>query len=184
MTKQYETEDINGQPSPLSLSLVVPTADPVAGGVDTDAIFWPTAAADAVVNGNGIAVAGSAAAGTIIEFTQPGVYEVIWTQGESVPIGSPLNILRGVAVAVTAGNGFPSTDFSLAGVIATKIILLANAIPDSVTLSATFRITNADLVDPAGAVNPDRQLRFSAEAAQIPLLLPAFTSLTVTRVSL
>ena len=184
MTKQYETESINGQPSPLSLSLVVPAVDPVAGGTDTDAIFWSTAAADAVVTGNGIAVAGDAAAGTIFEFTQPGVYEVIWTQGESVPTGAALNILRGVRILVTAGNGFPSDDFTLAGVIATKVILLANAIPDSVTLSATFRITSEDLVDAGAVVNVDRQLRFSAVAAEIPLLLRAFTSLTISRVSL
>lgn len=182
MTVQYETEDINGQPSPLSLSLVVPVAPPVAGGVDTEAIFWPSAAADAVVTGNGITVAGSAAAGTIFQFTQPGVYEVIWTQGDLVPIGSPLNILRGVTVAVTAGNGYPALDFTVAGVIATKVV--SAAIPDTVTLSATFRITNADLVDAGLVVNANRQLRLSAVGAQIGGLAPPSTSLTITRVSL
>ena len=74
MTEQYQEEDINGQPSPLSLSIVVPTVPIVAAAPPNDsAIFFPSAAADAVIVGTGLSVAGTAATGTLFEISAPGL---------------------------------------------------------------------------------------------------------------
>lgn len=185
MTEQYQTEDINGQPSPLSLR-ANPSAPPVAGGVDTEAIFWPTLAADAVVVGEGLAVAGSAANGTIIEVSQPGEYLVSLTLVDGTPGPNPINIIRGATLAITAGNGYPALDY------ATGIPLFAEAVgftptvapPVNSIITSSFRITGADLVDAGAVVNPNRQIRFSAAAAVIPALLELGTLISIERVSL
>ena len=186
MTEQYQVEDINGQPSALSLR-VNPLAPGVPGGVSTDAIWWSSLAADAVIEGEGLSVAGSAADGSIIEISQPGLYEVKLWLSDDTPGPNPVNILRGVTVDITAGNGYPAVDWAaglalgLEGLLWTPIGVPA---PVSGYVSASFRISGVDLVDPVGGVNPNRQIRFSAAAAVIPALIPPTQLIQVDRVSL
>lgn len=188
MTQQYQEESINGQPSPLSLR-VNPRAIPAPGGVSTEAIWWPTLAADAVIEGDGISVAGNAADGSIIEISQPGLYEAKLWMSDDTPGPNPINILRGVAVDITAGNGYPVIDWPFAASFGLEGLLWT---PDSVTgpisnfVSATFRITGTDLanVGTNDTVNPNRQIRFSADAVVIPALLHPFTMIQIDRVSL
>jgi len=185
MTQQYQEESINGQPAPLSLT-VNPLVAPAAGGVNTDAIFWPTLAADAVIVGNGLAVAGNAALGSIIEIDQPGVFSVEFTTADlGFVVPTSINILRGVPAGTIIGAPtYPSLDF--VGVPSPGVEAVGftqAAAPENVTISTTFRITEADLVDPAGGVNPNRQIYFSGVAAQIPTFAPPGTLISVQRVS-
>lgn len=186
MTEQYQVEDINGQPSALSLR-VNPVTGPVAGVVNTEAIFWSSLAADSTIVGEGLSVAGDANEGSIIEISQPGLYEVNLWLSDDTPGPNEINILRGTTLAITAGNGYPAQDWltgiplGLEGIMWSPNTLPA---PVSAYISATFRITGADLTDTNNVVNPNRQIRFSAAAAVIPLLLPETTLIQVSRVSL
>lgn len=180
MTEQYQEQDINGQPSPLSL-VAIPLVIPVPGGVDTDAIFWPSLAADAVIVGNGIEVAGDAASGSIIQFTAPGLYEATLVLADTVAGGFPVNMLRGVTAPITA-PAYPSLDF-LAAAGVEDIAFIVVAAPDNGKVRATFRITGTDLVDPTVGINPNRQLRFSYPSASILTIAPPGTRLAINRVS-
>lgn len=186
MTSQYQEESINGQPAPLSL-LVNPTAAPVAGLVDTEAVFWPSLPADAAIIGSGISVVGSAAVGSIIEISAPGLYEVEWTLSELVGTGVPVNIVRGATVPIIAGNGYPAADYAVGlplGAIAIGFTQAPPlAAPINAQISTQFRILDTDLEDPVGGVNPGRQIRFAAPALVIPTLVEFSTLISVARVS-
>lgn len=184
MTKQYQSEDINGQLSPLSLQITPPSAPPVAGGTNTEAVFFPTAAADAVIVGNGISIAGDAALGTIIQFSQPGVFvmDLNFSAGGG---GAPrFNVVRGALLPITAGNGFPFVDVSAAAVAAGVIVsipLNTATPPGNVRFSVTFQIASVDLTDVGGVVNPNRQVLFSLATALIPALSAPGTSIVINR---
>ncbi len=181
MTEQYQEQDINGSPSPLSLIAQI-TGPAIPGAIDGSAIFWASLATDAVIVGNGIGVAGSAALGSIIQFTEPGLYSARLVTSDAAAGAAPLNLLRGVAVAITAGNGYPSADFALVpGVEDVSVITLPA--PDNDEVSSIFRITGPDLVDPTGGINPNRQVRFAYVPPLIPTLVPAGTLLTINRIS-
>ena len=184
MTEQYQEESINGQPAPLSVSMFVPTAPPVPGGVDDAAIFWPSFALDATFIGDGITVAGGAANGTILEISKPGVFTIETAISTGLGAGSPMMILRGTTLLpVSTANFYPSFGFTTpvgAGTIAGGSL---TGPPISLYLSNTFRITLDDLVDSPIGPNPNRQLRFSVTTASIIGLLPDFTSVVLTRVS-
>ncbi len=190
MTVQYQEEDINGQPSPLSLLVVDPSGaapvPPAAGLVNTSAVFWPTFAADAQIVGNGLSVAGDASLGTIVEFSAPGLFQVTWQFGFFVPpAGLPQNILLGAVQPIT-GPTYPSLDFVGApspGVIAVSERALGSFPPDSAILTATFRMTDAALVDVGGVVNPLRQMFFSAATLDIPGIANPITQIHVVRTS-
>lgn len=186
MTQQYQEESINGQPSAQSLR-VIPSAAPVPGGVNTEAIFWPTLAGDAVISGDAISIGGSAALGSIIQFNQPGVYTVQFVTADLGFAGPyPINILRGVPAGTPiAAPTYPSLDFvGVPSPGVEGVTFVTAAAPENVVLEATFRVTSADLVDPAGGVNPNRQVQLSAPAASIPTLAPPGTLISVQRTSL
>lgn len=181
MTEQYQEESINGQPSPLSLISNISGGLAAPGVIDTEAIWWSTLAVESAIAGSGIEVAGSAAVGSIIQFTQPGLFSVL-LQIQNTVAPTPLNILRGATtLPITAGNGYPADNFvpGFPGVEAVFSIFNGQMS----AISAEFRITGADLVDPDVGVNPNRQLRFSYPAANIPTLDPLRTRLTINRVS-
>jgi len=191
MTTQYQEEDINGQPAPLSLLVTNPSGSavpvpPAAGLVNTEAVFWPTFAADAQIVGNGLSVAGNASLGTIVEFSAPGLFEVSWQVGFFGPAGLPLNILLGAVQPITGAAGYPSLDFVGApspGIIAVSDRTAAIFPPDSLVLMAQFRITDAALVDAGAVVNPLRQMFFSAGAVDIPGMANPITQINIARVS-
>jgi hypothetical protein len=189
MTVQYQEEDINGQPSPLSLLVTNPGAaltPPAAGLINTSAVFWPTFATDAQIVGNGLSVAGNASLGTIVEFSAPGLFQVTWQFGFSPPPGGlPQNLLLG-AVQPIVGPIYPALDFvggPSPGVIAVSDRALGASPPDSAILSATFRMTDAALVDVGGVVNPLRQLFFSAATLDIPTMSNPITQIHIVRTS-
>ncbi len=191
MTEQYQTEDINGQPSPLSLRVTDPSGaapvPPAAGLVNTSAVFWPTFAADAQIVGNGLSVAGDASLGTIVQFSAPGLFAVSWQFGFFVPpAGLPQNILLGAVQPITAPT-YPSLDFVGApspGVIAVSDRALGSFPPDSAILTAQFRITLEALVDAGAVVNPLRQMFFSAAELDIPGMANPITQIHIERVSM
>jgi len=186
MTEQYLEEDINGQPSPLSLR-ANPLAPAIAGAIDDVAIFWPSLAADAAIIGEGLSVLGDASVGSIIQVAQPGLYSVSLTTTED-PVGTsaPLNIIRGAPAAITAGNGYPALDY-LSGIPlgAEAVGFTPAGLPPPINeeFSAIFRVTGTDLVDPVGGINPRRQIRFAALGPAIPGLFPPGTLISVARVS-
>jgi len=188
MTQQYQEESINGQPSALSLR-ANPSALPAAGVVDTEAIFWPTLAGDAVIVGDGLAVAGDANVGTIIEVGQPGLYQVSLTLADGTPGPNLVNIVRGATVAITVGNGYPAADFVTGTPLGVEMLGFTPSAappPFNVTLISTFRVTGTDIanVGTNGTVNPRRQIRFSADAAVIPALFAPGTLIDIQRTSL
>ena len=188
MTTQYQEESINGQPAPLSLILTVPTAALVAGAApNAAAVFFPSAEADAVIVGTGIGIGGSAASGTQFEISQPGLF-IASLQGVDTGLSaSPFNILRGVAIGTIAPPLYPAIDF--VGAPSPGIIAVGETIGPGDTLtapfkvSATLRITDADLVDPAGGVNPDRQITFSTIAPVLAAMPLPFIQVAITRIS-
>ena len=181
MTEQYQVEDINGQPSPLSLR-ANPSATAVPGLVDTEAFFWPTLAADAVIVGEGLVVAGDANQGTIIQVGQPGLYEISFVS--TAPLAVVYNILRGAAGPIVAPF-YPALDFASGIPLGAMMVGFTGAPPPLNTqYSVQFRITGTDLVDPVGGVNPNRQVRFSAAAADIPSLIHLGTLIEINRVSM
>jgi hypothetical protein len=186
MTQQYQEESINGQPGAQSL-VVVPSAPAVPGGVNTEAAFWPTLAGDATIVGDAISIVGNAALGTIIQFAQPGVFSMQFvTANLGFAAPTPVNILRGVPLGtLIVAPTYPSLDFvgvPSPGVEA--VDFFTAAAPENVALNTTFRILTDDLVDPAGAVNPNRQVLISAAAVDIPGFAPPGTRILVQRVSL
>jgi len=185
MTEQYAQESINGMPSPLSLRAQI-TGASVAGLVETEAVYWPSLSMDASIEGSGISIAGDANVGSIIEFSAPGLYSANLVIGAIPSADVPINILRGVSIPVTAANSYPAPDFTKApGVDDIGWFEAAFPAPLNIKLSSTFRITNDDLADPdSGGVNPNRQLRFSCLAAEIPTIITPTTLLTISRVSL
>jgi len=186
MTQQYQEESINGQPSALSLR-ANPSVLPAAGLVDTEAIFWPSLAGDAVIVGDGLAVAGDANVGTIIEVGQPGLYQVSLTLVDLTPGPNQFNILRGATLAITVGNGYPAADFAAGIPLGAEMIgqtPIGVPPPFNTTDISMMRITGADLEDPTGGVNSNRQIRFSALAAVIPSLLNLGTLIDIQRVSM
>ncbi len=185
MTEQYSQQSINGQPSPLSLR-VVPTAPPVAGGIDTEAVFWPGMAAEAVIVGSGLSVAGSISVGSIIEVSEPGLYQVSWTLVDlAAPASTPLNIVRGAAVPITGGNGYPALDLVAGTPLGVEEVSFTPVVvaPENKTFSTTFRVTGEDLEDTGAVVNPRRQIRFSAFGGAIAGFAPPGTVIGVTRIS-
>jgi len=189
MTNQYQEEDINGQPSALSLRLV-PTAPPVpVVGPNDASLFLPTAVADAVITGSGIAIGGDATTGNLYQISQPGLFRVSFTVADSGLTGSPINILRGAIVGTIGGILYPAVDF--VGAPAPGIVGLGNTsspgdVLGSTTMVEAFvRITNADLVDPVGGVNPNRQIIIAVFPPIILGLIPATAiQITIDRVSL
>lgn len=184
MTEQFQEESINGQPSPLSL-IATPAAPAAPGLVDTEAIFWASLAADAAIVGNGIEVAGDANVGSIIQFTQPGLFEIQLVTATTAPAPPfAINLLRGVTVPITGGNGYPALDFVTGALGAIDLGFFGALAPEGlVKLTSTFRIRNIDLADPIVGVNPDRQIRFSMAGPTILDLFPPSTRLEISRVS-
>lgn len=189
MTKQYQEENINGQPSALSLTLTAPTIAPVAAAPPNDsAIFFPTAVAESAIVGTGLSVTGTAATGSLFEFSQPGLFRVAFQAADAGLSGSPFNILRGAAIGTFGVPLYPSPNF--VGFPSPGIIGLGFTSMPGDVLGATFtaevftRITDADLVDPAVGVNPDRQVVFTTVGPVIAALLPITAiQVSITRVS-
>lgn len=185
MTEQYQTEDINGQPSPLSLALQTSGAL-AAGTIDNAAIYFvPGAGLSSIIVGNGLSLAlSSPAVGTIVSITHPGQFRVDFTTADLTSSGVPINILLSpTVIPITTGNGYPVPDyFSLPNVIAVNALNAGPPIVGLVVpLGATFRVTPADLENaPFGGPN----IRLSTETAVIPNLSLPVTRLNIQRVSL
>jgi len=183
MTEQYLPQSINGAPSAISFS-AQPTVDPVAGLVSTAAFYWSTLAADSQSVGGGISVAGDADAGSIIQFSSPGLYQLT-IAGEVTPPGG-FNIVRGIAGGIVSGAPplYPAIDFASGAPLGVIALIAPLAQVQGFSLSTTFRISDVDLEDPAGSVNPNRQIRFAALAAELVGVLAINTQINVTRISL
>jgi len=188
MTVQYQEESINGQPAPLSLTITVPTVPPVAAAPPNDAaIFFPSAAADAVIVGTGLGVAGTAATGSLFEFSQPGLFRIAFQAADAGLSGSTFNILRGATIGTLSAPFYPAPDF--VGVPSPGIIGLGFTTGPGDILGTTFiveaftRIDDADLVDPVGGVNPNRQVEFVTFGPVIAALAPATIQVSINRVS-
>ena len=185
MTEQYQQQSINGQPSALSLR-VTPLAPPIAGATDTEAIFWPSLAADAVIVGSGLSVAGSAAVGSIIEVSEPGLYQVSWTLVDlAAPASTPINIVRGASVPITGGNGYPAVDPVAGTPLGVEQVSFTPVVtpPENKIFGAVFRVTGEDLEDAGAVVNPNRQIRFSALGGAIVGFAPPGTQIDINRIS-
>lgn len=189
MTVQYQEENINGQPAPLSLRLV-PTAAAVAVvGPNSSSLFLPTAVADAVITGSGITIEGDATTGNLYTFSQPGLFRIAFTSTDASASGFPMNILRGATLGSISAPLYPAPDF--VGFPSPGIVSVGfNRSPGDVlgqtfTTEAFVRMTNADLADPAGGVNPNRQVVIAVDPPVAAALLP-FTAIEVAidRVSL
>jgi len=180
MTEQYLPQSINSAPATVSFA-AQPTVDPVAGVVSTEAFYWSTLSADSAAVG-GISVAGDANAGSILQFSAPGLYQLT-ISGSVTPAGG-FNIVRGATLDITAGNGYPAVDFATGDPLGVIGLIAPGAAPVGFNLTATFRISDVDLEDPVGSVNPNRQIRFAAAAADIPGVLAVSTKITATRISL
>lgn len=189
MTVQYQEEDINGQPSPLSLTITVPTVPIVAAAPPNDAaIFFPSGAADAVIVGTGISVTGTAATGTLFEISKPGLYTASFQAVDGGLTASPFNILRGAIVGTLGPPLYAVPDF--VGAPSPGIIGVGetNGPADTPTtpfrVEDTFRIADSDLVDPPGGpVNPLRQIVFVTFGPVIAAMLPPFIKVAINRVS-
>ena len=182
MTEQYQTEDINGQPSPLSLTMQTSSGF-AAGLVDNAAIFFtPGAGLDVAIVGNGLSLARSnPSVGTIVSITALGVFRVDFTTQDLSSSGEPVNIvLNATQVPISTANSYPSPDyFTLPNILAVNALVFVPF--QTIYLGATFRITPEDLENvPFGGPN----IRLSAPTAAIPALFSPLTRLTVTRVSL
>lgn len=183
MTEQYQEQDINGQPSPLSLTLQ-PTGPMAAGVVDDAAIFFTSGPADAVIVGEGLVLGGDANVGTIIFVRAPGVYDVKFSSFNTAILVPPIfNLIRDpTLVPVNAANGYPAPDFATFSGVTIDVGLQNSGIaPGGIfNIFATMRVTNAQISNvPFGGP----QIRISAAGASIPTLLPPATLLTVERVS-
>lgn len=181
MTVQYQVEDINGQPSPLSL-VAIPTFTAAAGQINDAAAFWQNLADDTQIEGTGLEVAGDADVGSIIQFSQPGLFAVefiVQTNSQN----QTMNLIRGANQAITNANGFPFGAFSTGDPEGAFAIQNSPAPLAFTVLSGFIRITGTDLEDPIGSINPRRQLQISADSATIATFETNATKIIVTRVS-
>lgn len=181
MTEQYLPQSINSAPSAISF-IAQPTVDPAAGAVSTEAFYWSTLAADSQSVGDGISVAGDANAGSILQFSAPGLYQLT-ISGEATPPGG-FNIVRGATLDITAVNGYPAVDFAAGAPLGVIALVAPGASTVGFSLSATFRISAQDLEDPTGGINPNRQVRFAALPGEIIGVLAINTQISAVRLGL
>lgn len=170
MTVQYEQPSINGMPAPASLSY-----NPAAGALSfgsTQDVVLAIPAASFTFDAEAFAVSNTAANGTLVQFLQPGIYDVEFTiDNASHGASTFLNILLGNTDAndITAGNGYPAASFVTpadSGVVA--IAELPATSPGFLSAAATVRISSADIQDVGGNPNPASLMVFAATAASAP----------------
>jgi hypothetical protein len=187
MTQQYQEESINGQPGTQSLRLV-PSAVPVpVAGPNDAALFLPTAAADAVIEGDAIEIAGGPALGNIYQVNQPGLYSVSFSSTDAGLLGAVTNLLRGANQGAIGAILYPSPDFvSAPGVIGVGSTTAPGDVLGTITtVSALTRISGADLVDPPGGVNTNRQIVVGIFPPAIAgLAVPGAIEIAIARVSI
>lgn len=190
MTVQYQEENINGQPAPLSLR-IVPTAVAIpVVGPNSSSLYLPTAVADAVITGSGITIEGDATTGNLYTFSQPGLFRVAFTSTDASAAGLPMNILRGATVGTIGAPLYPWPDFvgfPSPGIVSVGFNRAAgDVLGQTFTTEAFVRMSNADLADPAGGgINPNRQVVIAVDPAVAAALLPfAAIEVAIDRVSL
>jgi len=184
MTVQYEQPNINGMPAPASLAYNS-TAGALSFGSTQD-VVPAIPAASFTFDAAAFAVSNTAANGTLIQFLQPGLYEVEFTiDNASHGASTFLNILLGKTDAndITAANGYPAASFvTPAGSGVVAISELAATTPGFVSARAVVRLDASDVEDlPNGDPNPASLLVFAVTAAAAPD--GGTTSIEINRIS-
>ena len=166
MTEQYLQPSINGMPAPAMLAFT-PAAGALAfGATNTSALAIP--AASFAFDEEAYAVSNTAADGTVIQFLQPGIFDVELTLDGGAAGFINLLLGRTDALAITAGNGYPAASFVTPAGSGCVAIAEVGADLGFATARAVVRITDADVQLVGGNPNPAALLVLAATPALVP----------------